>query len=289
MAPDFAPLGATPGRQHLPFLPTCQVTLNGTRLRSSWSYAGQATSSLPPHMSGHSKWHNIKVRKMAVDAKRGKIYTRHARLIEIAAREKGGDPDSNPRLRTIIENARADSVPNVIIDRAIKKGTGILKDGARMEEVMYEAFGPGGTAYLIECLTENRNRTLSNVKNALHKHGGRFAEQGAVAWMFERKGFIIADAKGKNVEEIELIAIDAGTEDLSQEENILHAITPGAEWGKVRDALKNAGCIVSEAGLKFIPTQIVEISNAETSAGIASLIEALEEDEDVSEVHTNAR
>ena len=240
-------------------------------------------------MSGHSKWHNIKVRKMAVDAARGKIYTKHARLIEIAVREGGGkDPDTNPRLRAALENARADSVPNTILERAVKKGAGEGKEGTRMEEALYEAFGPAGTAYLIECLTDNRNRTLSNVKNILHNHGGRLAEQGAVSWMFEKKGIVVAAVAGKNLEEIELLAIDAGAEDLHVEDGVLRAETRGKDWGRVRDALKTARCKVSEAGLQFVPTQSVEVSDEETAKRVAKLLEILEEDEDVSEVSTNA-
>lgn len=226
---------------------------------------------------------------MAVDAKRGKIYTKHARLIEIAVREGGGkDPAMNPRLRTTLENARGDSVPNTIIDRAMKKGAGEGKEGARMEEVMYEAFGPGGTAFIIEGFTDNRNRTLSNVKNILHTHGGRLAEHGAVLWMFERKGIVTATLGEKSTEESELLAIDAGAEDLDIEEGILYATTSGAGWGKVRDTLKEAGYAIGEAGLKFLPKESVEV-NASTMENVSSLIEALEEDEDVSEVHTNAK
>ncbi len=241
-------------------------------------------------MSGHSKWHNIKVRKMAVDAARGKIYTKHARLIEIAVREGGGkDPATNPRLRGALENAKADSVPNTILERAVKKGAGEGKEGAHMEELLYEAYGPAGTAYLIECLTDNRNRTLSNVKNILHNHGGRMAEQGSVSWMFEKKGVVVANVAGKNLEEIELLMIDAGAEDIEVENEFIHATTAGTTWGKVRDALKAAGCSIEEAGLKFVPKEFIEISDAQTQQRISELLSALEEDDDVSIVHTNAR
>src|SRR3989344_5872361 len=145
-------------------------------------------------MSGHSKWHNIRVKKTAADAARGKVFTRHAKLIEIAA-QRGGDPTMNPSLRTAIDNAKADSVPNANIDRAIKKGTGELK-GERMEEIVYAAMGPLGTAYLIECLTDNKNRTLSNVRMAISKNGGTFAESSSVLWMFARKGVVVAKAEG---------------------------------------------------------------------------------------------
>ena len=142
-------------------------------------------------MSGHSKWHNIRVKKMATDAKRGKTYTKYARLIEIAAREGGGDLSSNIRLRTLVDSAKSESVPNANIDRAIKKGTGETK-GDAMQEIVYEAYGPSGAAFIIECLTDNKNRTLSNVKTILSKNGGHFAANGSVMWMFERKGAVVA-------------------------------------------------------------------------------------------------
>ena len=163
-------------------------------------------------MSGHSKWANIRVKKTAQDARRGKIFTRHARLIEIAARAGGGDSRSNAALRTAIENAKLGSVPNVNIDRAVKKGTGESK-GEAMGEIIYAAKGTRGTAYLIECLTDNRNRTLSNVKLLIQKCGGSFAESSSVLWMFGRKGVVsghrISDT-GLGMDELELALIDAG-------------------------------------------------------------------------------
>ena len=238
-------------------------------------------------MSGHSKWANIRVKKTAIDARRGKIFTRHARLIEIAARENGGDPTTNARLRTAVENARADSVPNTNIERAVKKGTGELK-GEAMQEVMYEAFGPGGVAYLIECLTDNRNRTIANVKAALHRHDGRFVENGAVSWMFEQRGVIVIDMHGKSVEELELLAIEAGADDIRVHDGTMEIVTAKTKWGSVRDALKRAGCMIQEAELRFIPTQIVEVNDAAMAKRIVACIEALETDDDVSAVHTNA-
>ena len=144
-------------------------------------------------MSGHSKWHSIKHKKSAADAARGKIFTRHAKLVEIAAREGGsGDPEQNAKLRTAIADAKAENVPNANIDRAIKKGTGELKGAAQTVSVIYEAYGPQGSAFIIECLTDNKNRTLANVKTILGKNGGRFAESGSVMWMFEQKGVVVA-------------------------------------------------------------------------------------------------
>lgn len=241
-------------------------------------------------MSGHSKWHSIKHKKGAADAKRGKIFTRHAKLIEIAAREGGGgNPEKNPRLRTSIDNAKAENVPNTNIERAIRKGTGELKDAAQTVAVTYEAYGPKGTAYIIECLTDNRNRTLPNVKAALSKNGGRFADSGSVAWMFEQKGVVVAQQSSDvQSDELELALIDAGAEDIDMGTDLIDITTGREKWSAVRDLLKEKGCAVQTAGLKFVPNQIVEISNVDDAKKVFALMNALEEDEDVSEVHTNA-
>jgi YebC/PmpR family DNA-binding regulatory protein len=242
-------------------------------------------------MSGHSKWANIRVRKGAQDAARGKIFTRHARLVEIAARAGGGDPSMNSALRTAIENAKADSVPNANIERAIKKGTGELK-GEAMQEIVYEAYGPAGTAYIIECLSDNRNRTIANVKSIIGTHGGRLADQNAVSWMFARKGLVVGQkgsaAEGKNVEELELELIDVGAEDISLDAGTLRVVTGPGDWPKIRDFLKSNGWEVLSAGLSYIPTQKVPVTDLGTAKKVAGFIEALEEDDDVSDVHTNA-
>lgn len=253
-------------------------------------------------MSGHSKWHNIRVKKGAADAKRGKVFTRHAKLIEIVA-QKGGDPSMNPSLRTAIDNAKADSVPNANIERAIKKGSGELK-GERMEEVVYagylpvrssggaEAGGPGASvALLIECLTDNKNRTLSNMKVALTKNGGSFAESSSVLWMFERKGVVTAeDARDKkqDANDTELGLIDAGAEDIEIDDGIVTVTTDMTNWTKVRDYLKQNGFEVQSAGLKYMPTQKAAINDLVTAQKLMNLIDVIEEDDDVSEVHTNA-
>lgn len=238
-------------------------------------------------MSGHSKWHNIRVKKTASDAKRGKIYTRHARLIEIAARA-GGDPSSNTALRTAIDNAKMENVPNENIDRAIKKGTGELK-GEQMAEVVYEAYGPGGSAFIIECLTDNKNRTLSNVKLILTKNGGRFAESGSVAWMFERKGVVVASGiPSEKIEEIEWELIDLGADDFSSQNDHFEVITTMSKWAAVRDVLKQKGYTIESAGLQYLPKDALTIDDAMMER-VEQLIDALEEDDDVNEVHTNVR
>jgi YebC/PmpR family DNA-binding regulatory protein len=240
-------------------------------------------------MSGHSKWSSIKHKKGAADAARGKIFTRHAKLIEIAAREGGGgDPDKNPRLRTAISDAKTENVPNINIDRAIKKGTGELKGAAQTVSVSYEAYGPSGTAYIVECLTDNKNRTLPNVKTILAKNGGSFADSGSVSWMFEQKGVVVADISGKDSDELQLKAMDSGAEDMDVENDSIEITASRENWSKVRDALKSAGCEVQTAGLKFVPKQSVNIADVEAAKKVMEFMEALEEDEDVSEVHTNA-
>ena len=239
-------------------------------------------------MSGHSKWASIKHKKGAADAKRGKVFTKHAKLIEIAAREGGsGDPSMNASLRTAIDNAKAENVPNANIERSIKKGTGELK-GDITVEVIYEAYGPGGTALIIECLTDNKNRTISNVKSTIEKRGGRWAESGSVMFMFDRKGVVIGRKLGGISEDTELALIDAGAEDIEVSDDIVSVTTDATSWAKVRDALKEHGFEIEEAGLKYVAKQESPIADLATAQRVMEFIEAIEEDEDVSEVHTNA-
>lgn len=241
-------------------------------------------------MSGHSKWANIRVRKGAQDAKRGKVYTKHAKLIEIAA-QRGGDPVSNAALRSAIEVAKADNVPNANIERAIKKGTGELK-GERMEEIVLAALGPAGVACLIECHSDNRNRTIANVKTIINKHGGSWTESSSVLWMFEHKGQVTAvraAVPGRDeIEQLELELIDFGAEDFAYEDGVLRVVTSMQNWSQIRDFLKTKGWEISSAGLAYIPTQKVSITDTATAEKLASFLDALEEDDDVSEVHTNA-
>jgi YebC/PmpR family DNA-binding regulatory protein len=250
-------------------------------------------------MSGHSKWANIRVRKGAQDAKRGKVYTKYARLIEIAAREGGGDSMKNAKLRGLIECAKAESVPNANIERAIQKGTGDLK-GEVMREITYEGYGPSGVAFIIECLTDNTNRTLSNVKLIFGKNGGRFAESGSVLWMFERKGVIEFQVSGLQVsplrqgategqaslEALELELIDYGAEDFEIHDDSLRVVTDMKRWSEVRDFLQEKGRTVESAGLQFLPKQTVPVDE-ESLEKVHVLRELLEEDDDVSEVHVN--
>lgn len=233
---------------------------------------------------------------MATDAKKGKAYTKYARLIEIAAREGGGDPVTNVRLRTLIDAAKAESVPNANIDRAIKKGTGALK-GEAMQETMYEGYGPGGAAFIIEALTDNKNRTLSNVKLILTKNGGRFAESGSVAWMFERRGVVVAGGGDAGLgavvgdqaklEELELELIDVGAEDFSVSDEHIQVVTDMTKWAAIRDFLKTKGFVIESAGLQYVPKQTAPVDGG-TMLKIEALVAALEQDDDISEVHGNA-
>ncbi len=240
-------------------------------------------------MSGHSKWANIRVKKTAQDAKRGKIFTRHARLIEIAARAGGsGDVGTNAALRTAVENAKADSVPNANIERAIKKGLGENK-GEQMQEMLYEAYGPGGTAFIIECLSDNRNRTTANVRSVVTKHGGRMADSGSVAYQFERRGTVVAElpAGAPWSDDLELTLIDLGAEDIAQDAGMVTVVTSKTDWSRVRDALKSTGAVIHSAGLSYVARTKVPVDD-DTAQKVVRLMELIEEDDDVSEVHTNA-
>ncbi len=238
-------------------------------------------------MSGHSKWHSIKHKKGAADAARGKVFTRHAKLIAIAARD-GGDPETNAALRSAITNAKADNVPNANIEKAVKKGSGGDKDGMNFTETMYEGFGPAGTAVFVQVITDNKNRSVANVKTILTKHGGNMGEAGTVAWMFEKKGLILAKAEGMDNDEAELMAIDAGAEDLSRDKDLFEIITDPTKLMQVKDRLEKSGFHIEKAELTFNPTNPVKISTKEDAKKILNLMEALEEDDDVANVYTNA-
>lgn len=238
-------------------------------------------------MSGHSKWHNIKNKKGVADAKRGKIFTRHAKLICIAASEGGGDPDMNPSLRAAIANAKADNVPNVNIEKAVAKGAGGGKDSARFEETMYGAFGPCGIAVFIQSISDNKNRAVSSVKTIVSKNGGNSAETASIAWMFQRKGEIRASLTGKNDDEAELLIIDSGAEDFEKNEGEFIITTSDNDLMIVRDTLEKGGFKISNAELTYLPKNFVNIDNLEDAQKIMKFIDAIEEDDDISMVYTN--
>jgi YebC/PmpR family DNA-binding regulatory protein len=238
-------------------------------------------------MSGHSKWHSIRFKKGIADAKRGKIFTKHAKLITIAARDGGGDPDMNPGLRTAIENAKAANMPNNNIDRAIKKGTGDGKDSIQILEVVYEGYGPGGTALMIQSLTENKNRTVANIKHLMTKNGGNMGETGSVGYLFDRKGVIVMNIDDKDPEEAELAAIDAGADDIEIDGGIFTVYTVPSDLMKVKENLTGAGFKVESANLAFVSKNTVKVDDEDLAKKVLKLVDALEDDEDVGEVYSN--
>jgi YebC/PmpR family DNA-binding regulatory protein len=236
-------------------------------------------------MAGHSKWANIKHRKAAADARKGKVYTKVAREIESAARQGGGDPESNYTLRLVIDKAKAVNMPNDNIDRAIKRGTGELQ-GDALEEIYYEGYGPNGTAIMFKCLTDNRNRTVGELRSTLKKGGGTLAESGAVAWQFENKGVISIPSGGTDPEEVMLLAIDAGAEDVEVEDGYIEVVTAREDLQRVAESLKQNGLTAENVDLAMIPQHMVDLS-IDAQVQIMSLIERLEELDDVQEVYTN--
>jgi YebC/PmpR family DNA-binding regulatory protein len=236
-------------------------------------------------MSGHSKWATIKHQKGAKDKARGKLFAKILRQVEVAAREGGGDPESNPTLRTMFQKARDSSVPMDTIQKAIKRGTGEL-EGVTYESITYEGYAPGGIAVLVEVLTDNRNRTGAEVRSLFSKLGGSMAEPGAVAWQFERKGTIVVD-RGVDEEELMLAALDAGAEDLADEGEAWRVTTPPTDLHKVRTAIEEAGMAVAEADLVMVPTSTVAVGDVEGAKKVLRLVDSLDDHDDVQNVYAN--
>ena len=236
-------------------------------------------------MSGHSKWATIKHKKGAADKKRGKLFAKIIKQEEVAARQGGGDLDSNPTLRTMYQKARDNSVPLDTIERAIKRGTGEL-EGVNYEEVTYEGYAPNGVALYIQALTDNRNRTGSEVRSTLSKNGGSLAEPGSVAWQFQRKGVIVL---GKEVEEAEimLVALDTGAEDLVDEGDTWRLTCEPTELKQLRDALEEASISFVSSDLTFLPTLVVSLEESIAAKQVLNLIDLLDELDDVDAVHAN--
>ena len=232
-------------------------------------------------MSGHSKWSTIKRQKGAADAKRGALFTKLGNQIAISARA-GGDPAMNPSLALAIEKAKAANMPLANIDRAIARVTD--KSAAQLNEVMYEGYGPGGVGILVECATDNLNRTYPEVRNAFNKKGGNIAEAGAVAFMFTRKGSIRVKATG---DDAMLALLDAGADDVEESDGELQVYTDAKELAKVRDAITAAGYEISEAELTYVPNSTIEITDPEVARKVMNLMDALDELDDVVETHTN--
>ncbi|MBV9049725.1 MAG: YebC/PmpR family DNA-binding transcriptional regulator [Solirubrobacterales bacterium] len=236
-------------------------------------------------MSGHSKWHSIKHKKAVVDARRGQHFTKLARAITVAAREGGGDPDGNSALGLAVQKARDASMPKENIERAIAKGTGEGADTDQIDTVVYEGYGPGGVALLIEALTDNRNRTGAEVRHALSKHGGSLGEPGSVSYLFDKRGVIVLDAKRYDEEDL-MPAIDAGAQDISLDDDVFEIITEPSDLVTVRDALLEAGVEIESADLTQRPKSRVPVQEADASK-LMRLIDALEESDDVGAVHAN--
>jgi YebC/PmpR family DNA-binding regulatory protein len=236
-------------------------------------------------MSGHSKWHSIKHKKAVVDARRGQHFTKLARAITVAAREGGGDPDGNSALALSIQKARDASMPKDNIERAIAKGTGDAGDGEQIENVLYEGYGPGGVALLIEALTDNRNRTGADVRHALTKHGGSLGEPGSVSYLFDKRGVIVVDASRYDEDDL-IPAIDAGAQDIALDEDVFEVLTEPADLAAVRSALEQTGVEIESADLSQLPKARVPVEEGDAQR-LMKLIDALEESDDVSAVHAN--
>ena len=237
-------------------------------------------------MSGHSKWSTIKRKKAAVDAKRGKLFTKAIKEITVAAREGGGDIDTNPRLRLAVDNAKSINMPQDNIDRAIKKATGEL-EGATYLELTYEGYGPSGVAIMVESVTDNKNRTAAEVRHLFSKYGGSLGESGSVAWMFDRKGVIVVTPEDKSEDEIMEAALEAGAEDVITEDEYFEVTTDLGSFEPVRRTLADEGFKIENASLQWIAQNNIEVQG-EAAETVMKLIEALEESEDVQDVYSNA-
>jgi YebC/PmpR family DNA-binding regulatory protein len=236
-------------------------------------------------MSGHSKWHSIKHKKAARDAKRGQLFTKLIKEITIAARLGGGDVNANPRLRTAVTAAKAQSMPNDNIDRAIKKGTGEL-GGAQLEQITYEGYGPGGVAIMFDVLTDNRNRTVAELRFIFSRHGGNLGESHCVAWMFHKRGAITIDKSAADEDKLLEIALEAGADDMQSDSDSFTVMTAPENFHAVRDAIEKAGVAIANAEVTMIPETTVAISGR-TAEQVLKLIEELEDHDDVQSVAAN--
>ncbi len=236
-------------------------------------------------MSGHSKWANIKYKKERQDAARGKIFNKIIKEITIAARDAGGDPETNPRLRTAIQNAKSANMPMKNIENAIRKGTGELP-GVVYEEATFEGYAPGGAALYITTTTDNRNRTVSEIRHLLNKYGGNLGESGSVSWVFEKKGVIRVKRENYDEEELMLTAIDAGADDLKAEDEFFEIYTQFEDLHNVRTALEDEGISIENAELTMVPQNFIKVEGKEAEKTL-KLMEALEEHDDVQDVYAN--
>ncbi len=236
-------------------------------------------------MSGHSKWSTIKRKKAVNDSKRGKIFTRLLREVTVAARIGGGDPEGNPRLRAAIQDARGNNVPSDTIDRAVKKGTGDL-EGVSFEEVTYEGYGPGGVAVLIEAMTDNRNRTVSEVRHVFSKYGGNLGENGCVGWMFEQRGYFVVEPDAMDEEAFMELAVDIGADDIAIDKGGYEIYTTPADYNAVKDSLAEREVPVAVGELAMLPQSQVMVADGKVPT-VLRLMEALEDLDDVQNVWAN--
>lgn len=237
-------------------------------------------------MSGHSKWSTIKRKKGAEDARRGKVFTRIAREIMMAAREGGPDPESNSALRLAIDKAKDSNMPKDNIERAIKKGTGEL-EGTVYEEITYEGYGPGGIAILVDCMTDNKNRTVGEVRPAFSKNGGNLGESGCVSYMFDKKGVLVVDKKTIDEEKLMELALEAGADDVVEEDTEFQVTTAPEKFAAVREQLEAQGVVFLEATLSMVPQNVVEVTDEGVAKRLLKLMESLEDCDDVQNVHAN--
>jgi YebC/PmpR family DNA-binding regulatory protein len=238
-------------------------------------------------VSGHSKWSTIKHKKGAADAKRGKLFSKLSRSIMVAAKEGGADPATNLALQNAIDKARSYSMPKDNIERAIAKGSGEGADGATFETVVYEGYGPEGVAVIVEALTDNRNRTASDVRHLFSKHGGNLGATGAVAWQFERRGIILIAADGVDEDDLVLAAAEAGADDVERDGDVLEVSSAPDLLAIVREALEGAGFTIESAELSMIPKVTVAIGEESTAKQVVRLVEGLEDNDDVQDVYAN--
>ncbi len=237
-------------------------------------------------MSGHNKWSSIKHKKGAADAKRGRIFTKLIKEITVAARMGGGDPDANPRLRTAIAAAKSENMPKDNIERAIKKGTGEL-EGVSYEENTYEGYGPGGAAIFLESVTDNKNRAVADIRHIFAKSGGNLGENGCVAWMFDKKGYINIEKGGVDEEKLMEVALEAGAEDVRDEDGSFEVITEPEDFDMVREAIENASIAYADAEITMLPQTFTALQGKEAEQ-MVRLMDALDDCEDVQKVYTNA-
>ncbi|MBU0504440.1 MAG: YebC/PmpR family DNA-binding transcriptional regulator [bacterium] len=237
-------------------------------------------------MAGHSKWANIKHKKGAADAKRAKIFSKIIKEVTVAARLGGGDISANPRLRLAVDKAKSQSMPKDNIERAIKKGTGDL-EGTRYDEISYEGYGPAGVALLVECMTDNKNRIVAEIRYSFTRKGGSMAETGAVSWMFEKKGVLRIDASTTTEDDLFDKALEAGADDITKEDDLFIVTTSLNDFHNVSDALRKTNISITEEGIEMIPKNTVKIEDLETAEKVLSLVDTLEDNDDVQNVWAN--